>query len=83
MSLREEEKMNFKDYAEENGLKTSFLCKKLGVSRQTLYRINIGEPVSPELADRIKKVLSPEIEVRVSKASGSHIRRRKTPLCVS
>ena len=69
--------MNFKEYAEENGLKTSFLCKKLGVTRQTVYRISIGEPISPELAQRIHEVFSPEIELFVSQSTGNHMRRRK------
>lgn len=69
--------MKFKEYAEENGLKTSFLCKKLGVTRQTVYRITLDEPISPELAKKIHEVFSPEIEVLVSQSSGNHIRRRK------
>lgn len=69
--------MNFREYIEENGLKTSYLCKKLGVTRQTLYRINTGEPISPELAARIRELLSSDIELPISQSQANHIRRRK------
>lgn len=68
--------MKLNEYIENNGLKVSFLSKKLGISRQTIYRIKIGDSISYEVADLIWNQLSSEIELKVSSNNKSHIRNR-------
>lgn len=68
--------MNFKEYVEENGIKITFLSKKLGVCRQTIYRLTLNHPVSPELASLVKERINPDIEVAISSSCGNHIRNR-------
>lgn len=73
----EKGKMKLKEYIQENGLKMSFLCKKLKLTRQTLYRACLGQPMSPEVARIIKENLSQEIEIAISSSCGNHVRNRK------
>lgn len=65
--------MTFDDYIKNNGIKISFLCKKIGVSRDTILRVRRGEGVTREIADKIKQCTIQDIDINIV---DGHIRKR-------
>lgn len=72
--------MKLKEFIDNTGMKLSFLCEKTQISRQTIYRINLGEAVSEEISNKIKmfckKMSGYDVDIPVSESSRPHVRNR-------
>lgn len=73
--------MTLKEFMEKTGIKLTFLCEKIGITRQTVYRINTGEAVSEEVALRLKNFCGDEVEIPIVKSEKGHIRNRSKKAC--
>lgn len=72
--------MKLKEFLESTGMKMMFLCEKTGISRQTIYRINIGEAVSEEVSNTLrtfcKRFGGYDVDINTCNSHKSHVRNR-------
>lgn len=65
--------MKIDEYLKNNGVKITFICKKSGISRDTINRVRWGHRVTEEIANKIRSVTCREIEIETV---DTHIRNR-------
>jgi plasmid maintenance system antidote protein VapI len=68
--------MKLKEYLDKRGMKMLYASEVLGIHRNTLTLITQGNPVSPEIAERIISWSNGEVEVDIIKGEKAHVRNR-------
>ena len=58
--------MDVKDFIKENGMQKKFFAQKLGVSRQTIYRMMTQGRASPQLVRKIREKFGVGIDVNIA-----------------
>ena len=71
--------MHLKEYLKNTGIKATFLAEKSNVTRRTIWNILQDKPVCQDVAESIRKITGPIVQITVSeKGKGKTGRRKKT-----
>lgn len=65
--------MKIDEYIRNNGVKITYLCEKIGVSRDTIDRVRKGGSVTKEVAEKIKAFTNVDLDIPIV---DGHIRKR-------